>query len=207
MRLGVVLMCCLFILCFTRAAEKPLLRLGHTCASWAAISLMLLALNAFTLRPLVELSINPASILLCVLTALAAMKSSGFLSLLKALALAVPAGLLMLAISRLMASGYINLAEPGLVLALCGTVFMAMLRQSPAAALFGVSLAPLLLAVFEAALDLYAFGYTVMLLGTPVAFDAQVAGLFLTGMLFAFVLYRGERRAGIKKAGRASARP
>ena len=133
-------MCCLFILCFTRAAEKPLLRLGHTCASWAALSLMLLALNAVTLRPLVELSINPASILLCVLTALAAMKSSGFLSLLKALALAVPAGLLMLAISRLMASGYINLAEPGLVLALCGTVFMAMLRQSPAAALFGVSL-------------------------------------------------------------------
>lgn len=207
MRLSVVLICCLFILCVTRAIEKPLLRLGHNAESWAALTLLLLALNAITFRPMVELSINPASILLCIVTAAVALKCAGFSCLAQAVALAVPSGLCMLAVSRLMASGFINLAEPGLVLALCSVVFMLGLRHSPAAALFGVALAPVLLAVFEAGLDLYAFGYAVIQLGAPLAFDAQLAGLFIIGILFAFVFNRGKRSVGIKKAGRASARP
>jgi hypothetical protein len=57
-----------------------------------------------------------------------------------------------------------------------GVLFLLPLRKAPAAALFGITLAPLLLGIWEAGLDLYAFGYAIMEVGLKKAFDAQVAG-------------------------------
>lgn len=185
MRLSVLLLWCLFILCMTRAAERPLSALSLRVSSWAALSLLLLCANAFPIKVAPEFIFNPAAFLLCIAMGTAAGNTCGSARLMQGAALAVPASIVMLALSRMQASNFVSLPEPGLFLALLGVLFLLPLRKSPAAALFGITLAPVLLGVWEAGLDLYAFGYAIMGIGLNKAFDAQVAGIMLAGLLLA----------------------
>lgn len=190
MRLGIVLLWCLFLLCITRTAQRPLAALSLRDSSWAALSLLLLCANAFVFRPVTEFGLNPAALILCIATGTAASRNCKGMRVMQAIACAVPASLCMLALSRLQTAGAIALPEPGLFLALAGLLFLLPLRDAPAAALFGMSVAPILLGFWNAGLDLYSFGYTVMDIGLDLAFDAQVAGLFLAGILFSLLAYR-----------------
>lgn len=183
MRLSVLLLWCLFILCMTRAAERPLAAMSLRISSWAALSLLLLCANAFPIKVASEFLFNPAAVLLCIAMGIAAGKTCGSTRVMQGAALAVPASIVMLALSRMQASGFVSLPEPGLFLALVGVLFLLPLRKAPAAALFGITLAPLLLGAWEAGLDLYAFGYAILEVGLKKAFDAQVAGVMLLGLL------------------------
>ncbi len=185
MRLSVLLLWCLFILCMTRAAERPLAAMSLRVSSWAALSLLLLCANAFPVKVAPEFIFNPAAVLLCIGMGTAAAKICGGTRVMQGAALAVPASVVMLALSRMQAFGFIILPEPGLFLALLAILFLIPLRKTPVAALFGITLAPLLLGVWEAGLDLYAFGYAIMEIGIKKAFDAQVAGIMLAGLLYA----------------------
>ncbi len=183
MHLSVVLLICLFILCVTGAARRPLKNLELKDSSWAALSLLLLAANAFHIRPVLEFSLNPAAVLLLIAAGACTRSCTGG-KLLQAIALAAPASMCMLLITRQYVSAAIDLPEPGLVLALICVIFLLPLRSTPQAALFGASLAPFLLGFWEAGLDLYAFGYAIVEIGSPTAFDAQVASMVLLGLLF-----------------------
>jgi len=185
LRLGVVLLWCLFILCVTRAAERSLSAMSLRVSSWAALSLLLLSANAFMVQLAPEFAFNPGALLLCIAAGIAAGKACGGLRLLQAAACAVPASVAMLALARMQATGVVTLPEPGLFLALVGFVFLIPLRKFPAAAIFGLTLAPLLLCVWQAGLDLYAFGYAILQIGGANAFDAQVAGAVIAGLLLA----------------------
>ncbi len=182
MHLGVVLLLCLFILCVSGAARRPLNTMELKDSSWAALSLLLLAANAFEVRPVFEFSLNPASLLLLIAAGACTRSCTGG-KLLQAIALAAPASLCMLLITRQYVSAAMAVTEPGLLLALICVIFLLPLRSTPQAALFGAALAPFLLGFWEAGLDLYAFGYAIVEIGSPVAFDAQVAGMFLLGLL------------------------
>ena len=182
MHLSVVLLLCLFILCVSGAARRPLMHLELRDSSWAALSLLLLAANAFKIRPVFEFSLNPASLLLLIAAGACTRSCTGG-KLIQAIALAAPASLCMLLVTRQYVSIAWNLAEPGLVLALICVVFLLPIRSTPQAALFGAALAPFLLGFWEAGLDLYAFGYAIVDIGSPVAFDAQVTGMFILGLL------------------------
>ncbi len=182
MYLSVVLLLCLFILCVSGAARRPLKALQLKDSSWAALSLLLLAANAFKIRPVFEFVLNPASLLLLIAASACTRSCTGG-KLMQAIALAAPASLCMLLITRMYVSAAWDIPEPGLALALICVVFLLPLRSTPQAALFGAALAPFLLGFWEAGLDLYAFGYAIVEIGSPVAFDAQVSGMFLLGLL------------------------
>ncbi len=184
MHLSVVLLLCLFILCITGAAKKTLAALDTKDSSWAALSLMLIAANAFPIQLVSEFSINPASLLLLIAAGACTRSCTGG-KLLQAIALAAPASLCMLLITRQYVSGAVDLPEPGVILALISIAFLLPLRATPQAALFGAALAPFLLGFWEGGLDLYAFGYAIVTIGSPVAFDAQVMGMFLLAVLLA----------------------
>ena len=181
MRLGVVLLWCLFILCVSGVAAKPLSRLGLRASSCAALSLLLLAASALHISPIAELSINPAAVLLLIATGFAT-RSCSAVKLLWAVLLALPASLCMELLLRYYAGRIAAFPEPGLLTAFIGLLFALPLLRFPAAALFLAALAPFLLSLWEAALDLYAFGYAVVAFGSPTAFDTQVCCLFLTAM-------------------------
>ncbi len=204
MRLSVLLLWCLFILCMTRAAERPLAAMSLRVSSWAALSLLLLCANAFSVKVAPEFIFNPAAFLLCIAMGTAAGKACGSARLMQGAALAVPASIVMLALSRMHASGFISLPEPGLFLAMAGVLFLLPLRKAPAAALFGITLAPLLLGIWEAGLDLYAFGYAIMEVGLKKAFDAQVAGVMLAGLLLAPYMLRQPSGASPQKSHASS---
>lgn len=183
MHLSAILLICLCILCLTRAIEAPLHRLGLSVFYVGLLSIVLLIASYYTLRPLTEFSINPAALLLVFFVGIYAGKRLDTLRILQAFAGALFAGLLMLLLSRLITAERLNLWEPGLFLGLCMVPFGWLLRREPAAALFCAALAPLILSLLEAALDLYAFGYTILVFGAPLAFDAQIAGIMLMGLL------------------------
>jgi hypothetical protein len=204
LRLSVLLLWCLFILCMTRAAERPLSAMSLRVSSWAALSLLLLCANAFSVKAAPEFIFNPAAFLLCIAMGAAAGKACGGARLMQGAALAVPASIVMLALSRMQASGFISLPEPGLFLAMAGVLFLLPLRKAPAAALFGITLAPLLLGIWEAGLDLYAFGYAIMEVGLKKAFDAQVAGVMLAGLLLAPYTLRRPSGASPQKSHASS---
>lgn len=184
MHLSVVLLLCLFILCITGAAKKTLAALDCKDSSWAALSLMLIAANALPIQLATEFSINPASLLLLIAAGACTRSCTGG-KLLQAIALAAPASLCMLLVTRQYVSGAVGLPEPGIVLALISVVFLLPLRATPQAALFGAALAPFLLGFWEGGLDLYAFGYAIVTIGSPIAFDAQVMSMFLLAVLLA----------------------
>lgn len=194
MHLSVVLLLCLFILCVSGAARRPLKTLELKDSSWAALSLLLLAANALTVRPVFEFILNPASLLLLIAASACTRSCSGG-KLMQAIALAAPASMCMLLITRQYVSAALAVTEPGLLLALISVIFLLPLRATPQAALFGAALAPFLLGFWEAGLDLYAFGYAIVELGSPIAFDAQVAGMFLLGLLLSLPR---KRKAGEK---------
>lgn len=167
----------------TGAVQTPLKRLELSGGHVALLCVLLLIANNFVLRPIAEFSINPAALLLIILVGVYAGKRLDTLQILQAFVGALFAGLLMLALSRMHAAGRVTLPEPGLFLGVCALPFVLLLRRAPAAALFCASLAPLMLSLLEAALDLYAFGYTILAFGSPLSFDAQIAGVLLAGML------------------------
>lgn len=204
LRLGIVLLWCLFLLCITRTAQRPLKALSMRDSSWAALSLLLLCANAFVLRPVTEFALNPAALILCTATGTAAAKNCRGIRILQAIACAVPASLCMLALSRLQTAGAVVLPEPGLFLALASLLFLLPLRDVPAAALFGMSIAPILLGFWNAGLDLYSYGYAVMDIGLDLAFDTQVAGLFLAGILFSLLAYRKRSVGPLQEDSRAT---
>jgi|GEM_PF-6674010 len=195
MRLSVVLLWCLFMLCISGAAYRPLFALTLRDSSCAALSLLLLAANAFTVAPVTELSVNPAAVLLLVAAGVSTRSCSAG-KLLFAILLALPSSLCMLLLLRFYVGSIAGFPEPGLLAALIGVLFALPLWRSPSAALFEAALAPFLLGLLEAGLDLYSFGYAVVTIGDPVAFDAQIAGVFLAGLvIFLLGLLRKPRAA------------
>lgn len=188
MDISIVLLLCFIILCVTRAAEGPFRRLGFAhdgkaLLKAAACGLLLLIANAYPITPLPELSINPASILLCMLVGLLCGRETRAAGVLQAMLFAVFAGVLMAALRRALLSGRLTLPEPGFFLGLCALPFALLLRREPAAALFSAALAPLILTLAEGFLELHTFGYAVVAFGSPAAFDAQVCGVLLAGLL------------------------
>lgn len=188
MQFGVVLLFCLFILCVSRCVETPLRLLKLDIGHVAALSLLLLALNAFAIQPIQEMIFNPASLLLCALSCIWSLKKGGSVRTLQAVVSAIASSLLMLLLSRL------PLPEPGLFLACCCLPFVLLLRTAPPAAFFTATLAPMLLCVYHTALELHAYGYSILELTSTTGFDAQVAGLLLTGGLLSLYQYRAAKR-------------
>ncbi len=183
MELSVVLLWCLFILCVTRAAERAFLAF-HMRLGWGAVmALLLLGANLISFQPFPELRMNPAAILICLYTGITAGLRLPAVRVMQAIALALLAGACMTALHYLHLSGRVTLFEPGLFLALCGVPFMLLMHKAPNAALFLAVLSPLLMNAMESAMDLYFFGYAVADLGSPAAFDAQVAGMILSGIM------------------------
>lgn len=181
--LGVILLWCLFILCITRASEGTFRALHMQVGGGAALSLLLLAANACVVELYAELTVNPASLLICACIGVSALRHDRPTRMIQATALAVLASVLMTALHYLHLSERTHLTEPGLFIALCGIPFALLLYKTPGAALFLTVLSPVFMNLLEACMDLYSFGYAAVRLGSQAAFDAQIAGMMLTGIM------------------------
>lgn len=181
MQLGVVALICILLLCAFGIG-------GDVCRTlklrtWLAVLLatLLLPLNLLEWRLYAEFSLNPAALFCAAALGAFCWRAHGRRSFLQALALALVAGL------AIRFAAYVPTPEKGLLYALVILPFSGLLYEEPKAALFAAAASPLLLAFWEAALDLYAFGYTMVRWGVGNAFDAQMIAILLTALLlFAF---------------------
>jgi len=187
MDLSVVLLLCFFLLCITQAAEAPCRTLGMRPSVGAALSILLLCANAFHIRPIVELCINPASVLLVLMLFFLCGKSTR--ALLCALCLSIACAIFTFALLRMQ---IIPTAQGLWMGALCAACSIA-LHHNPPTALFCAALSPLLFNLCTVIEELQLFGYTVASIGTDVQFDAQITGILLTGMLIYLIERKKEQ--------------
>ncbi len=188
MQLSVVLLLCFMILCLSGAAQGLCKAWGMRWWTLLLCCAALLFCNAFCTTVLPELIINPACVLLMALPGTIAVARGQGKTLWAAFGLSLLGGLGMLLMKRLNLSFF----EPGLLLGLIGLVCSLPLLRAPYSALFCIGLSPLCMALWGGGLELYAFGYTIVTLGSPLAFDAQVSGAAL--MLGLYWIYHAPFR-------------
>ncbi|MDR1619580.1 MAG: hypothetical protein LBS18_02785 [Clostridiales bacterium] len=180
MRLGIVLLWCLFILGVTGALRGPLNLLRARARPVAALMLLTLLLNAFPVSVTPELTINPAALAFCV--GIGAITEVDTPNLALAFALSSITGALMALANRLIGIYAAGFIEPGLLLALTCLPFALFFRSVPATGLTLAALSPLFMSLYEAGMELRAFGYAVLTFGGPVAFDTQICAVCLCGI-------------------------
>lgn len=168
-----------FLLLSATGAMAPICRLTGIRPGWAALAAAgFLLLQRFPLAVSFAFSLNPASLLLLGF-AVAAAARDGMKSIWIALGCGAGIGLLMLLIARLLPFA----PEPALLPALLGAGLALILISAPGSALLAAAFAPFLMELGAAALELYAFGYAVVSLGSEAALNIQIAAVFLALLL------------------------
>lgn len=185
MPLGVVLLLCFTILCVTGVLDSPFNALLIARKRAAALASLLLIGYLLTLALTATIAINMGPVFLCALLFFLASKQDGSAKVLLAVVLAAGAGLVLYLLRRGMAQGQFALPAPGLFMAAAACPFLYALRASKYSALLCAALAPLVSDLCETAYELYAYGYTVLALGTGYSFDAGAALLLLCFWLLA----------------------
>lgn len=187
MQLGIVALLCALILAATGAGGSVCRSLGIRTPYAMLYLLLMLLLSGLEFRVSGEFSFHPAAVLTAVLLGVYCCRNTGMRGLSYGLALAFAGGL------ALRFAGSLPTREPGLIYALAVLPVSVILYEQPPAALFTAAAAPLFLAFWEAALELYAFGYTVVRWGAGSAFDAQMIALLLCALLL-FAIRRSRVR-------------
>lgn len=196
MRLSVLLLLCTIILCAFGVIRSPLLRIGISSFRVAILALLLMIANNYYVSLTSEIGFNPASILLLVAGGFVYL--GGELKILPAFIFSIVAGILMAWLNRLINAGSISVSEPGLLLALCAMPFAFFFAPDGPELLAVPVLAPVIMAIANMGLEFLAYGYGVLNIGEPIAFDTQVAGVVLcaaVGMVRAKVKGRKRERA------------
>lgn len=173
MSLAVTLLLCLILLgisgCLNRLCHFFGIRPGILCV--AVLSLLLLSGSAVSLSR--ELSFHPASLALCILFFIQALREH--VSLAKALLLGLPLSILLYIPGRFI----LHVAEPGLLLG-CGTALSALLFfRAPYAGALACCTIPLFFAGLVTLEELYLIGYTQWNIGGSIQLDAQLCSLCL----------------------------
>lgn len=181
MRLSVLLLLCTIILCVFGVVKSPVGRIGLSSLRVAVLALLLIIANNYYINITAEIGFNPASILLLVAGGFVYL--GGELKIIPAFICSIIAGIAMTWLNRLINAGSINVTEPGLLLALCTLPFALFFSPEGPELLAVPALAPVVMAVVNMGLEFLTYGYGVINIGEPIAFDAQVAGVVLCAVV------------------------
>jgi len=171
--LAVTLLLCLIFLGISGCLDRLCHFFGIRPIFLCIVSLSLLLCNGIVLSPNRELNLHPASLLLCVLCFIQALREH--VSLAKALLLGLPLSMLLYLPGRLL----LAVSEPGVLLG-CGTALIALICfRAPYAGALSCCIIPLFFASLVALEELLHIGYTQWYVGGSIQMDAQLLALCL----------------------------
>ena len=176
MQLSLVLLIALFILCCTRNMDGILARFDFQTGHIAALAVLLMALSAFDFALGAGFSLHPACLLALVLSCISLRNEQEVYALPLVAFLAGLGG-------WLLARGFPQATELGLLVALPAAVLSRVCFKRPRVGLCMLLVAPLFYEFCVMLEDWYLFGFASMGLGDALQFDAQIAGALLYGAL------------------------
>lgn len=177
MRLSTLALLCVFILACTGLMRSTARRLCVAEGSIAALSVLLLAVSAFSPAVSAHISLNLA---FCLTLLLGLLLCRGLPDIADALLIAVCTGALGFAVYSM----FPNFYEPGFLAGLPAALVSSQLFRRRRTALLSAAAAPLFFSLCVMFEEMYLFDSANLRLGDPVVLDAQMSSILLLFLLW-----------------------